>query len=69
MDKMVTAIVGGLVVFILAAALVPTAITAIKGANTTGWSTAEVAIWGTLGVFFLIGILLGVVYMFIKRKG
>ena len=60
-------IVSGLVVFILAAALVPTAMYAVKNANTTGWSSSETTVFGTFGILFLVGILMGIIYLFVKK--
>lgn len=40
------------------AAAVPNAITSIETANTTGWSSGTVAIWGILGLVVVAGLLL-----------
>lgn len=45
---------------LVAAAIVPTAITDIENANTTGWDASTVTIWGLIGTFAAIGIALSV---------
>lgn len=39
-------------------------ITTVKGTNTTGWSTSEVAMWGLLTLAGIIGIVYGVLSVF-----
>lgn len=68
MNDVIMYIVGGLVVMIVASALVPTALTAFHGANTTGWTTSEIAIFSVLGVLFVVGLLIGIVYMALRKK-
>ena len=38
------------------AALIPGAITTLVGANTTGWDTSTVALWGIIPLIVIIGI-------------
>ena len=37
----------------LISALVPSAISAINGANTSGWTTEQIAIWGIVGILII----------------
>ena len=52
-------LVGILVIFIVAAALIPTAMTSFKGANTSAWTTSEIAVWTIIPLFAILGIMLG----------
>jgi len=36
------------------AATIPGALTAINGANTTGWTTAQTALWPIVGIIVLV---------------
>lgn len=47
------AIIGLVIGVVILAALLPTAITAINDANTTGWNATQLAIWGILGLIIL----------------
>jgi hypothetical protein len=55
-DISVGAAIGLCISLVVVAAVVPTAITAIVGANTTGWDTGTIAIWGVLGIAVVGGI-------------
>ena len=55
-DISVGAAIGLCISLVVVAAVVPTAISAIVGANTTGWDTGTVAIWGVLGIAVVGGI-------------
>ena len=68
MDKMINYIVGGLVVLILASVLLPLGISQIHSANTTGWTSGEVTLFGILGTMVLIGAVVGIIYMATKNK-
>jgi len=39
-------------------------ITTIKGANTSGWSTAEVALWGSVTLVAIAGFVVGILNVF-----
>ena len=39
-------------------------ITTVKGTNTTGWTAAEVALWGLLTIAGIAGIVYGVLNVF-----
>jgi hypothetical protein len=67
MDKIIMYVVGALVICVLAGALLPTALTSLHSANTTGWTSGEVAIFGVIGVIILVGIVIGIVYMALKK--
>jgi len=43
---------------IIVAAIIPAALVAIFGANTTGWDAATIAIWGIIGVIIVAIIVL-----------
>jgi hypothetical protein len=66
MEKIVNYIVGGLVVLIVAAVLLPIGLTQIHSVNTSGWTTTEVTIFSIFGVLILVGILIGIVYAAMK---
>jgi hypothetical protein len=68
MEKMIQYIVGGLVVLVLAAVLLPLGISQIHSANTTGWSSGEVTLFGILGTMVLIGVVIGIIFMATKHK-
>ena len=55
-DISVGAAIGLCISLVVVAAVVPTAISAIVGANTTGWDTGTIAIWGVLGIAVVGGI-------------
>lgn len=46
-------VVGLVIGIYLLAALIPSAITALNGTNTTGWTATQLAIWGVLSVIIL----------------
>jgi len=46
------------------AALIPGAITTLTGANTTGWDTSTVALWGIIPLIVIIGIVWGILPKF-----
>lgn len=54
----IMAIVVITVIAVLASAVIPSAITSIVGTNTTTWGTGAVAIWDTLDIFIVLGVLL-----------
>lgn len=54
------AIIGLVIGIVVLAALLPTAIGALNNANTTGWSTTQVAIWGILGLIVLAVVIMKV---------
>jgi len=39
-------------------------ISTVKGANTTGWSTSELALWGLLTIVGIAGLVYGVLNVF-----
>jgi uncharacterized membrane protein HdeD (DUF308 family) len=39
-------------------------ITTVKGANTTGWTSAEISLWGLLTLVGIAGIVYGVMSVF-----
>jgi hypothetical protein len=39
-------------------------ITTVKGTNTTGWTTGEVALWGTLSIVGIASMLVGILQVF-----
>lgn len=39
-------------------------ISTVNGTNTSGWSTAEVALWGTLTLAGIVGLVYGVLNLF-----
>jgi hypothetical protein len=43
---------------VLAGALVPTAIASLKAANTTSWTTSEVATYGIITIMVLIAVVM-----------
>lgn len=47
------AIIGLVIGIVILAALMPTAISAINDANTTGWDASQAAIWSILGLIIL----------------
>lgn len=47
------AIIGLVISVVILAALLPTAMSAINDANTTGWDASQTAIWGILGLIIL----------------
>ena len=49
-------IVGLLVIAILTGALIPTALTSLKAANTTTWEDSEVAAYGVIAIMIIIAV-------------
>lgn len=39
-------------------------ITTVKGANTTGWTTSELALWGLLSIAGIAGVVYGTLSVF-----
>lgn len=39
-------------------------ISTVKGTNTTGWTTGEVAMWGTLTIVAIAALVVGVLQVF-----
>ena len=39
-------------------------ITTVKGANTTSWTTAEVALWGSVTLVAIAGFVVGILNVF-----
>lgn len=57
--------ISGIVAITLGAVVLSTVfITQIKSTNTTDWSTGEVALWGTLSLVGIIGLVYGVLDVF-----
>ena len=54
----VKVIVGLIVSLYVLANLLPSAITAIIGANTSGWGAANIALWGLLPLLVIIVIVM-----------
>ena len=59
-------VVEKVLVFIVIAALVPAALLTYFAANTSGWDTSTLAIWGIVAIFFIIGL---VMYLMPKGRG
>ena len=51
-------IVGLVIGIYLFSALLPSAITALNGANTTGWTTTQLAIYGVISIVILAVIIM-----------
>lgn len=45
---------------VIVGAMVPTGLDALNNANTTGWTTGEIALFGVIGIAALAGIVMGV---------
>lgn len=67
-DKGVSIVVGILVVAILAANLLPTAITEIVGADTADWPAGAQALWDALPILFVLGLFLIVVFWALRQR-
>lgn len=46
---------------ILAGALIPVGLTMLTAANTSGWTETQVVMWGVVGLFLMVGIVLAVI--------
>ena len=58
-------LMGGLISLAISSiVLVNVFIVTIKGANTTAWSTGEVALWGTITLVSVAGFLYGILNVF-----
>jgi hypothetical protein len=72
MDHIVDLVVGLFVIMILAAAVLPTAITGFVTTNTTGWDSGTKAVWANVPVFAVIGLMLGIIgialYAYKKKR-
>lgn len=62
-------IVGALVVLLVASAILPTALTAFHDTNTTGWSSGETSLYSVVGILVLVGVVIGIISMAIKKNG
>lgn len=57
--------ISGIVAITLGAVVLSTVfITQIKGTNTSTWTSGEVALWGTLSLVGIIGLVYGVLDVF-----
>jgi len=61
MANMLTGIIS---ITISAVILATVFINTIKGTNTSGWTTAEVSMWGLLTLVAVVGLLYGVLAIF-----
>ena len=50
-------IIGVFLTIIMAAALVPSALTSFNAANTSGWTTEQTALWGVIGILVIVAII------------
>jgi hypothetical protein len=51
-------VVGLFLTVVLAAALIPSALTTFNAANTSGWSSEQIALWGVIGVIIIVGVIM-----------
>lgn len=58
MGSLIMAVVAIVIVAILVSALIPAAMTSIIGTNTTTWGAGAIAMWGALGIFIVLAVLL-----------
>ena len=52
----------------LGAILLPVALNQFMNTNTTGWNSTVVTIWNNIPVIGLTGVLLGIMYKYLKRR-
>lgn len=53
-------LIGMVILIFVAAALLPSAITEIEDANTTGWDPSAVALWGIVGIVIVAAFVVGI---------
>ena len=58
-------IISAVIALVVVGSLASVGVTAINDANTTGWTDTQVLLFGLIGTFFVIGLLLA----FIPRMG
>lgn len=46
---------------ILVGALIPVGLTMLGAANTSGWTSTQVIMWGVVGLFLMVGVVLAVI--------
>jgi hypothetical protein len=51
-------VVGLFLTVVLAAALIPSALTTFNAANTSGWSAEQIALWGVIGVIIIVAVIM-----------
>lgn len=68
MNKMITFLIGALIVGVLASSLAPSILNSFNTTNTTGWTTSQLALYGILGILFVAGLAVGFYKMFIGGK-
>lgn len=56
----VSGLIGMVILIFVAAALLPDAITEIEDANTTGWDSSAVALWGIIGIVIVAAFIVGI---------
>jgi hypothetical protein len=62
---MVASFIGGIINITIGAVILASVfITTVKNQNTTGWTTAEVAMWGLLTLVGIVGLVFGVLQVF-----
>lgn len=55
------------VALVVMSAILPSAISNVEDANTTGWSTGATSMWGIIGIVAVAGIVIGIVTAFMRR--
>lgn len=56
-------VIGVVVLIMIVAAAIPEAISSINGADTSGWSTGETALWGIIGLVVIAAVVFGILKM------
>ena len=62
-------VIGIVIAAVIIAALIPTAMTALIGTNTTTWSASSVALWGVMPILIIVGCVVAIVSYAMKIKG
>ena len=67
-SNLVNLVITVAVALIIMAFVIPIAMEQFIGANTSGWSASEVAIWNAVPVFGFLAFLIAIIYMAFKRR-
>jgi len=60
----INTIIGSVIALVVVGALATVGITSINDANTTGWTTTQITIFGLVATFFVIGLLIAFIPKF-----
>jgi hypothetical protein len=64
----INSIIGAVIALVVVGALASVGISSINDANTTGWTSTQILLFGLIATFFVIGLLLSFIPKFGGNK-